>query len=157
MKKGFTLIELLAVIAILAVLVVIVVPNVISNYNSSMVKKMTIEESNIADAAEVYVEEHCTDPLYYNGKKYTCPETYTLSKYVCLSELQDPNINNGNDTEDYYVGDVKFKGEACNGVVVFDGVNKKTYLFCGAKVNGEFPYATDMVVYNTYNGNCNIN
>lgn len=152
MKKGFTLIELLIVIAILGVMAVIVIPNIIGNYKKALIKKMVIEESNVADAAEIYVEEHCNNPLDYMGTVYTCPSTYTSSSYVCLSELQDPG--NGNASDDYYVGNVKYGSRTCYGVVQYDGNDKQTYLFCGT--GGNFEYTTDSTKYNTYKTNCGI-
>ena len=152
MKKGFTLVELLAVIAILSVLAIIVVPNVINNYKKALIKKMVIEENNAADAAQIYVEEHCIDPLYYKGEIYTCPDTYTTDEYVCLNELQDPG--HGNAPEDQYIGDIKYSGENCYGLVKFDGTSKNTYLFCGT--GGNFSYTTDSSKYYDYQGECGI-
>ena len=152
MKRGFTLIELLVVIAIIGVMAVIVVPNIMDSYKKSSIKKMVIEENNIADAAQVYVEEHCLNPLNYKGTVYTCPSTYITDKYVCLSELQDPL--NGNAADDYYVGDVKYGSNTCYGVVKFVGKERKTYLFCGT--GGNFAYTTNSTLYNTYKTKCGI-
>ncbi len=152
MKKGFTLIELLAVIAIIGVMAVIVIPNIMDSYKKSLIKKMIIEENNVADAAQIYVEEHCLNPLNYKGEVYTCPTTYTTNNFVCLSELQDPG--NGNAIDDYYVGDVKYGSNTCYGVVKFIGKDRHTYLFCGT--GGNFAYTTDSTLYNTYKDNCGI-
>ena len=155
MKKGFTLIELLVVIAIIGVMAVIVVPNIMDSYKKSLIKKMVIEENNVSDAAQIYVEEHCLNPLNYKGKVYTCPSTYTTNKFVCLSELQNPYLSsNGNEAGDYYVGDVKYGSNTCYGVVQFVGKERHTYLFCGT--GGNFAYTTNSTLYNTYKNNCGI-
>ena len=143
-KNGFTLMELLAVIAVLAVLATLVIPNVFKSYNDSLIKKMAIEEKNLQDASDIYLEEHCISPLYYGGVRYTCPSTYdnyTKVGFICLSELQHPVSFVGtlseNDQNDSYIGEIKFKDTLCTGYVSYtkDGkvTIKKAYLDCGSE------------------------
>ena len=63
MKKGFTLIELIAVMAIVGVLSIMIVPNVIKLLNGSMEDTMKITENEVVDAANLYVEDYCRNPI----------------------------------------------------------------------------------------------
>lgn len=126
-KSGFTLIELLAVIAIIGVLAIMVVPNVVDSYKNSLNKSMEIVENNVKDAANIYVNEHCTDPLYdpETGTLYTCPSTYNSSKFVCLSELTSGS--------EPYIESVKYSKTDCKGVIIFDSTGANVYLACGSE------------------------
>ena len=73
MKKGFTLIELLAVIALIGILVTLVVPNLVDYLNNASDAGMKNQENNMKDAAKIYIEDHCSNPLY----GYKCPKSYT--------------------------------------------------------------------------------
>ena len=137
-NNGFTLIELLAVIAILSMLALIAVPSAIEIYNEGIKKEMKIQESNVKDAANLYVEDYCTDRI---DESLYCPSTYddgiydsasglVTEKYVCLSSLQN--------AKDKYISDVRYKKDDCEGFVVYHlnektGTydNPKTYLYCG--------------------------
>lgn len=145
-NSGFTLVELLAVIAILGIITLIAVPNAISLYNEGVIKKMIVEESNIKDAANMYLEDYCLSKL---DDRLVCPSSYEdgiydaasdkiVEKYVCLSELT-------NDTNSYLRGRVNYKKQDCNGFVTYyydselgTYENPKTYLFCGEGDNGYF-------------------
>ena len=153
-KNGFTLIELLAVIAILSMLALIAVPSAIEIYNEGIKKEMKIQESNVKDAANLYVEDYCTDKI---DDSLTCPRTYDyghydqrlgyiVEKYVCLKDLQN--------AKDKYIGDVRYKKDDCDGFVVYHldertGTygNAKTYLYCGYGGHDEnghiYSYKTD--------------
>lgn len=72
-KKGFTLVELLAVIAIIAILTLMAVPAVIKMYNENVIKAMHIQESEIKEAADLYIEDHCDDPIDHS---VICPSSY---------------------------------------------------------------------------------
>ena len=126
-KSGFTLIELLAVIAIIGVLAIMVVPNVVDSYKNSLNKSMEIVENNVKDAANIYVNEHCTDPLYDpgTGTLYTCPSSYNSSKFVCLSELTSGS--------EPYIESVKYSKTDCKGVITFDSTGANVYLACGSE------------------------
>lgn len=137
-KNGFTLIELLAVIAILSMLALIAVPSAIEIYNEGIKKEMKIQESNVKDAANLYIEDYCTDKI---DESLTCPSTYddgiydsasglVTEKYVCLYNLQK--------AKDKYISDVRYKKDDCEGFIVYylnekTGTygNAKTYLYCG--------------------------
>ena len=88
MKKGFTLIELLAVIALIGILVSLSVPNLVKYLDKASNSGMKNQENSITAAANLYIEDHCKNPLY----GYICPESYTnpdpgQDKYLCLSDL----------------------------------------------------------------------
>ncbi len=156
-RNGFTLVELLAVVAIMAILVIIAVPNIIKVYNSGVLKEMLVQENNIKDAANLYLEDHCNSKL---DEDSVCPSSYEYAnyndeKFVCLSDLQAANDN--------YINDVKFKSDTCQGVIVYDRdretglyTDAKTYLYCGNGDTGEYNYVTDEDLNPGRYARCNI-
>ncbi len=131
MKKGFTLVELIAVIAVIGLLSIMVVPNVIELLNKSSYDSMKIVENEVLDAANLYIEDYCKNPIddEYRTLCNTDKKSISSNKiYLCLSTLQRRKI----------MGDVYFKNAtSCKGLVVFDYVdnkykNGKTYLYCGS-------------------------
>lgn len=163
-KGGFTLIELLAVIAILSMLALIAVPNAIEIYNEGIKKEMKVQESNVKDAANLYVEDYCTDKV---DESLTCPSTYEdgiydqtigyiTEKYVCLKDLQN--------AKDKYISDVRYKNDDCDGFVIYylndkTGTydNPKTYLYCGWNSNRSYNYMTDETFNRNAYKTCLIN
>lgn len=163
-RDGFTLIELLAVIAILSMLALIAVPSAIEIYNEGIKKEMKIQESNVKDAANLYVEDYCTDKI---DESLTCPRTYEngiygdgidvpVEKYVCLRYLQN--------TDYKYIGDVKYKKDNCEGFVIYylneeTGTygNPKTYLYCGWNSDKSYNYMTDATLDRDYYTECLLN
>ena len=156
-RNGFTLVELLAVVAIMAILVIIAVPNIIKVYNSGVLKEMLVQENNIKDAANLYLEDHCNSKL---DEDSVCPSSYEYAnyndeKFVCLSDLQAANDN--------YINDVMFKSDTCQGVIVYDRdretglyTDAKTYLYCGDSDTGEYNYVTDESLNPGRYARCNI-
>ena len=142
-KYGFTLIELLAVIAIIAVLTLIAVPAALKIYNENVIKSMHVQEGQVKDAANLFVEDYCKSSI---DQTKICPKSYSKGlnnkKVVCLQDLQN--------SSDKYIGTVKYKSSDCKGYVTYyldseTGVyeNEKTYLFCGLNEDGTFEYVTD--------------
>ena len=142
-KNGFTLTELLAVIAIISILTLMAVPAVIKIYNDSVIKTMRVQENEIKNAANLFVEDYCNDVLDHS---LICPQSYSKpvnnKKVVCLSDLQN--------SKDKYISSVKYKDSDCKGYVTYyldenTGIygNEKTYLFCGLKEDGTYEYITD--------------
>ena len=99
-KKGFTLIELLAVIAIIAVLTIIAVPAALKIYNESVIKNMHVQEAQVKDAANLFVEDYCKSTI---DQTKICPKSYNNAvngkKTVCLQDLQN--------SSEKYIGNVK--------------------------------------------------
>jgi len=137
-RKGFTLIELLAVIVIMGTILLLIVPNVVRYLNAGSTKAMEIEEENILDAAQIYINDYCLDPI---SNSYVCPSTYKTSKYICLSDLQDSKL---------ITKDIKFQGDTCKVIVLF-GQTDKAYFACGTVEDG---YYTDSKIYNGNNYPC---
>ena len=142
-KKGFTLIELLAVIAIIAVLTIIAVPAALKIYNENVIKNMRVQEAQVKDAANLFVEDYCKSTI---DQTKICPKSYSTpvndKKTVCLQDLQN--------SSDKYIGTVKYKSSDCKGYVTYyldseTGVygNEKTYLFCGKGKDNNYEYLTD--------------
>ena len=111
-KRGFTLIELLAVIAIIAILTLMAVPAVIKIYNENVIKAMHVQESEIKEAANLFVEDYCNSSI---DQTKICPKSYSTpvndKKTVCLQDLQN--------NSDKYIGTVKYKGSDCKGYVTY--------------------------------------
>lgn len=153
MKKGFTLVELLAVIAVLGVLIAISVPSFLEYLDEASESGMKSQEANVKDAAKLYIEDHCNNPLY----GYTCPNSYTnpnsgQEKYICLSDLQnDKNISSGIEPENY-LDKIEYDNSICDGVITFTKSDTTTnsgytvvtpYLICGYDYAGMSDYITD--------------
>ena len=142
-KYGFTLIELLAVIAIIAVLTLIAVPAALKIYNENVIKSMRVQEGQVKDAANLFVEDYCKSSI---DQTKICPKSYSKGldnkKVVCLQDLQN--------SSDKYIGTVKYKSSDCKGYVTYyldseTGIygNEKAYLFCGKDKDNNYEYLTD--------------
>ena len=87
-KNGFTLIELLVVIAIIALLILIAVPAALKIYNEGVIKSMHIQEVQVKDAANLFVEDYCNSSI---DQTKICPASYSTpvndKKSVCLQDL----------------------------------------------------------------------
>lgn len=70
-KNGFTLIEIIAVVAILGFLAIVAIPNIIKLFSRSTEETMKIQETNVLDAAKLFVEDYCRNPID-NAKLTTC-------------------------------------------------------------------------------------
>lgn len=128
-KRGFTLVELLAVIAILGILVTVISVAVLKIYNSSVEKTMEVQNKNVKRAAATFLEDYCIDPV---DGSFVCPETYEnryYNKFVCLGDLRK-------DTKNSYIEKVTYKGDECNGVIIFTADEEgeltipNPYLYC---------------------------
>lgn len=142
-KNGFTLIELLVVIAIIALLILIAVPAALKIYNENVIKSMYIQEAQVKDAANLFVEDYCNSPI---DQTMICPKSYSTpvndKKTVCLQDLQN--------SSDKYIGTIKYKGSDCKGYVTYyydsklgTYENPKTYLFCGKDKDNNYEYVTN--------------
>lgn len=130
MKKGFTLVELIAVIAIIGLLSIMIIPNIIDLFNKSNNDSMKIVENEVLDAANLYIEDYCKNPIddTYRTLCNTDKKSIGSNKiYLCLNTLQTRKV----------IKEVYFKGSiSCKGIVVYDYEdnkykNGKTYLYCG--------------------------
>ena len=148
MKKGFTMIELLAVIAIVALLSIMLVPKVIELFDGATIDSIKIAENKVLDAANLYIEDYCRNPISDEYRSYCQEDKKTISAnkvYFCLSTLQGRKVIK----EVYYDETV-----SCKGLVVYDFnnykyLNGKTYLYCGSD------YTTEGgSTYQSYAGGC---
>ena len=125
-KKGFTLMEIIAVVALLAILAVMITPNIIKRIQDSKVGTMAIQENSIVDAAKLYLEDYCFNPIY-DYDKNICEKTSNINgeNYLCLDTLEKAD----------YIDAVKYDDADCVGVVVYKSVDGKlknatTYIQC---------------------------
>lgn len=133
MKKGFTLVEILVVIAIISVLSIIAIPNFIESLNTASVGAMKTQENELVDAAKLFIEDYCRNPVgdtagQCNNYSHNIKSTSITSKYTCLNELKLIK----------YIDDITFKGNKCYGFVVYEKEanskkysNFSAYLQCG--------------------------
>ena len=132
-KKGFTLVEIIAVIALIAVVMIIIAPNLIKTLGDSTSKAMKIQEKEISEAALLFLEDHCKNPI--EGKKcigaYNYPfereSDYTYTGSVTLEML----IN------EKYIEPIELSGQSCTGCIIFEHNKATPYLSCPDK------YSTD--------------
>lgn len=128
-KKGFTLTELLAVIVLIGVVSLLITPNLIKLFKDNTSNTMKVQESEINDAALLYLEDYCKNPLGTNK----CPNTitrnadYTYSGSVSLETLV---INK-------YIDTIKLKSTICTGCIKFNNNKAVSYIKCGEE------YTTD--------------
>ena len=134
-KKGFTLVEIIATIVIMAVIGLIAVPNVIKSFNNSRINSMKTQENNLVRSGDLLLEDYCKDSInednkdkcdmYYQELLLTDKEqennTDFLSdekiyKYICVDDIKSLK---------YYTEELKFSGDSCKGVVVYE-IDKKT-------------------------------
>lgn len=122
-KKGFTLTELLAVIVLIGIVSLLVTPNLIKLFKDNTSNTMKVQESEINDAALLYLEDFCKNPLGTNR----CPSTiYRNSDYTFSGKISlDTIVLNG------YIDTIKLKSTTCTGCVVFEKNKSTSYIKCG--------------------------
>lgn len=150
MKKGFTLVELIAVIAIIGVLSIMVIPRVIDLLNEANTDTMTISEHEVLDAANLYIEDYCRNPISDDYRTMCNTDKKLIGSdkvYLCLSTLQGRKA----------IKEVTYdETVSCKGLVLYDYdstrnkfSNGKTYLYC------ESEYMTEGGnTYKTYADGC---
>ncbi len=122
-KKGFTLVEILAVIALIALVMILIVPNISKIFRNSVDTTMKIQESGIKEAALLYLEDYCKNPL--RGK--TCPNTVTrnadntFSGTLSLTTL----------VSEKYIDTVKYQNTECTGTITYTNNKASVRLVCG--------------------------
>ena len=150
MKKGFTLIEIIAVIAIVGVLSIMIIPKVIDLLNDANNDTMVISEHEVLDAADLYIEDYCRNPISADYRTLCNTDKKLIGTdkvYLCLSTLQGRKA----------IKEVYFdETVSCKGIVLYDYdpsrnkfSNGKTYLYC------EDEYTTEGgSAYKTYADEC---
>lgn len=126
-KKGFTFIEILVGIALIGLVTVMLVPGIIDSFRSSKRNIMRVQEKQIADAAKIYIEDFCVNPI---SGTVSCPLNF---------ETDPQGFKVYNDTLDVstiiglgYIGDIRLNESDCEGYIVVEDTTKvKTYLYCG--------------------------
>lgn len=134
-KKGFTLVEIIATIVIIAVVGLIAVPGVIKSFNNSRIDSIKIQENNLVQSGDLLLDDYCKDSInkynkdkcdmYYqelvltdiekeNNKDFLSNEK--IYKYICVDDIKSLK---------YYTEELKFSGNYCNGVVIYE-IDKKT-------------------------------
>lgn len=125
-KNGFTLIELLAVIALLAMLVIFVVPNIFQYIRRGENSLLSLQEKNVEDAAQLYLEDFCKNPINYN---FRCPLNHVdennLRKYFGSLKVDELLY-------EQYIENVSFKEKDCSeySYVTYDKNGKITAYLC---------------------------
>lgn len=148
MKKGFTLVEILAVIAIIGMLSIMIIPGVVQLFNDAVKDSMKVTENEVLDAANLYLEDFCRNPIDYEHRLNCNDDKHELDTdkvYFCLSTLQ----GRGMIKEVYYK-----ESTSCKGIVIYEVENykyknPKVYLYCGDS------YTTEGgSTYQTYANGC---
>jgi prepilin-type N-terminal cleavage/methylation domain-containing protein len=161
-KRGFTLVELIAVIAVMGLLTVIIAPKIIDTFKQSNDDTMIIQENQVKDSANLFIEDFCRNPISSNHKDKCDEYEKTASDgkaYFCLNSLQSGISVVGFGTETY-VDEVYYKtGIPCSGIVVFDKTgrsytNGKVYLTCKNSGDTSYSYATEN--YSAYSNEISI-
>lgn len=141
-KKGFTLVEILAVIALIGILLLFVMPNLVDIFSNSVKSTMKVQESEIEDAALIYLEDYCKNKIGNN----VCPSTIKrndnkkYSGYVTLQTLINAD----------YIDDISLQGNDCNGCVIYTDNKAEAYLTCDGNA-----YTTKTNV--NFKNICNLN
>lgn len=125
MKKGFTLVELLVIIGLIGLLLVIIVPSTIKILDSSIENTMKIQEEEIEDAAQMYLEDFCKTPID-NTKTCTLSKTVTDGIAYFNGEI-NLNILVSNN----YIDEIKLRDQDCTGKVIFSKNEAQAFLNCG--------------------------
>ena len=120
-KNGFTLVEIAIVVAIIGLLAIIVMPKIADIFGDSVTKAMKVQENEIRDAALLYLEDYCKNPIGDNKCRLAKNSNMTFSGEVSLSTL----VNND------YIEPVTLQGTTCNGCVIFANNVPTVYLSCG--------------------------
>ena len=130
MKQGFTLVEVLAVIAIIGMLSVMIIPGIVDLFNDAVEDSMKVTENEVMDAANLYLEDYCRNPIDEDYRQHCSEDKHDLGTnkvYFCLSPLQGRKM----------IKEVYYKeNTSCKGIVTYemDGykyANPHVYLYCG--------------------------
>ena len=122
-KKGFTLVEIIAVIALIGAVMLLIIPNMARIFGNSMDKTMQLQEAGVKEAALLYLEDYCKNPM--RGK--SCPSTitrntdYTFSGTVSLATL----------VSEKYIDAVKYQETVCSGTITYNHNKASVSLVCG--------------------------
>ncbi|MEG2457899.1 MAG: prepilin-type N-terminal cleavage/methylation domain-containing protein [Bacilli bacterium] len=124
--SGFTLVEILVVIALLAVLVGITVPTTINILNSSTEKTLKIQSNEVEEAASLYFEDYCFNPI---SVSLTCPLKSTIDP--SNNPIYDDIITLQSLIDNKYIEEISIRGNKCIGRVQYKNKNINVELICG--------------------------
>ena len=128
-KKGFTLVEIAIVVAVIGLLSIAIVPKIADIFGDSITKTMKVQENNVRDAAKMYIEDHCANPISGFRCTLTRNSDNTFSGTISLTVL----------TEEEYIDDISIQGTSCTGEIHIDHGEAEVCLECGETYTSSCP------------------
>ena len=119
-KKGFTLVEIAIVVAVIGLLSIAIVPKIADIFGDSITKTMKVQENNVRDAAVMYLEDHCANPISGFRCTLTRNSDNTYSGTIDLATL----------ISEEYIDDVSIQGINCLGEIRLDHGEATVCLEC---------------------------
>ncbi len=126
-KKGFTFIEILIGIALMGLVTIMLVPGIVDSFRGSKRNIMKIQEKQIANAAKIYLEDFCLNPVNDNISCSLHYDTDSEGFRVYNDTLEVSTI-----VDLGYISAIKLNESDCEGYIVIENTTEvNTYLYCG--------------------------